>query len=550
MNKRKFLFIITCSAVLGLYGSKTLSKANNYDRKTRTLKNQSANPINIGSKKQLFLDEKFIDSSTGIRLRMNPPVDFYEIDFPELNGLGIYGHSHGQSFPTLIEYEDGYRLYYHARPLDEQQDPPIKMLCLSTSKNLFEWEHGKVGLFNINGSKNNNVVLPGMVGTPFIDPQKTDGCPFWFAGVRNDDNDPPFWREVQGTIQGLDEEGQREGAIYLFKSRDGLCWKRIRDGVVLPFWCDPPSLVLYDPRIAEYVAYVRGNDVGNPRKRFVARAVSPSLHHLPFGYKELADYPVGRHGFHAHLIPEATLPVIQADGQDPPSTDIYSSCMNIYPWAEDVYLAFPSVYRHYDRQNSFGRDHRGKYKNDGVIEVQLAVSRDGINFHRFREPFVAPGLLEDIDRGGCVFMGVGLIKKGNYLYQIFEESGLTHREPHNKQKRRLRLAIQRLDGFVSAEADANGGALITPPINFTGNRLQLNIDCGAMGEVWVELQDKDFNPISGFTMEESVSVDRNELSQEVWWQKGPDVGELAGKPVRLHFKMRSAKLYAFQFAES
>jgi hypothetical protein len=29
-----------------------------------------------------------------------------------------------------------------------------------------------------------------------------------------------------------------------------------------------------------------------------------------------------------------------------------------------------------------------------------------------------------------------------------------------------------------------------------------------------------------------------------------DVSALAGKPVRLHLRMRSAKLYAFQFGES
>ncbi len=29
-----------------------------------------------------------------------------------------------------------------------------------------------------------------------------------------------------------------------------------------------------------------------------------------------------------------------------------------------------------------------------------------------------------------------------------------------------------------------------PPIEFAGNRLLLNIDCSAMGEAWVELQDE------------------------------------------------------------
>jgi hypothetical protein len=32
------------------------------------------------------------------------------------------------------------------------------------------------------------------------------------------------------------------------------------------------------------------------------------------------------------------------------------------------------------------------------------------------------------------------------------------------------------------------------------------------------------------------------------WNQGADLGVWAGKPVRLHFRMRSMRLYAFQFA--
>ncbi|MBI2438415.1 MAG: hypothetical protein HYV36_06345, partial [Lentisphaerae bacterium] len=66
----------------------------------------------------------------------------------------------------------------------------------------------------------------------------------------------------------------------------------------------------------------------------------------------------------------------------------------------------------------------------------------------------------------------------------------------------------------------------------------------------VEIQDDHDRPIPGFTLAESVSVDRNGIAQEVWWTGGPDVASLAGKPVRLWIKMRGAKLYAFQFGNA
>ena len=47
------------------------------------------------------------------------------------------------------------------------------------------------------------------------------------------------------------------------------------------------------------------------------------------------------------------------------------------------------------------------------------------------------------------------------------------------------------------DAGPDGGWLVTPPIEFAGPRLLLNIDCGAMGEVWVELQDETGKPLPG-----------------------------------------------------
>ena len=70
-----------------------------------------------------------------------------------------------------------------------------------------------------------------------------------------------------------------------------------------------------------------------------------------------------------------------------------------------------------------------------------------------------------------------------------------------------------------------------------------------MGETWVEIQDVVGRPIQGYAMQESVRVDRNGIAQEVWWQNGPSVSALAGKPIRLNVKMRSSKLYGFQFVE-
>ena len=240
--------------------------------------------------------------------------------------------------------------------------------------------------------------------------------------------------------------------------------------------------------------------------------------------------------------------VIEPDSLDLPQTHIYTPNVHIYPYADHVYLAFLPVYRRYKGFRSYGRDTRGQYHNDGPVETQLAVSRDGIHWKRYHEPYIPLGRINEID-GGCIYMGVGMIRHGDEIWQYYSGSPWTHgsyRYQHGLTNAIFR-AVQRLDGFVSVNTGCKEGELITHPIIFKGNRLQLNIDCGAIGEAWVEIQDSSGAPFPGYRIEDCVSVDRNGVAQEVWWKNGPDVGKLAGRPVRLRIKMRSSKLYAFQF---
>jgi hypothetical protein len=106
---------------------------------------------------------------------------------------------------------------------------------------------------------------------------------------------------------------------------------------------------------------------------------------------------------------------------------------------------------------------------------------------------------------------------------------------------------QRLDGFVSADADHNGGWLSTPALTFRGDQLRLNIDTGAMGTAFVELRDDGGRPIPGFALADCEEIGGNFVDQAVYWRGSPDVSFLAGRSVRIHFKLRRAKLYAFQF---
>lgn len=88
------------------------------------------------------------------------------------------------------------------------------------------------------------------------------------------------------------------------------------------------------------------------------------------------------------------------------------------------------------------------------------------------------------------------------------------------------------------------------PHHFQVARLELDMDCSATGEVWFEVRDDSAHPSPGYTLQESVSVDGNQVAVPVFWKERDDLAELMGRPVRLHFKLRPCKLYAFQFKDS
>lgn len=71
------------------------------------------------------------------------------------------------------------------------------------------------------------------------------------------------------------------------------------------------------------------------------------------------------------------------------------------------------------------------------------------------------------------------------------------------------------DGFVSASSPMAGGSLVTKPIIFAGNALQINFETSANGSVRVELQDLDDSPLPGFSLDEV----RHRFAEQR--QKGP-----------------------------
>jgi hypothetical protein len=477
-------------------------------------------PISVGSQKQLFIDHRFIASSENVSLRVNPPA--------KRPAAVITSDKPWDAFRiiwlSVAEDGDAYKMWYQAFDGD-QWGGGTSRLCYAVSKDLVQWEKPELGLIAYQGSKRNNIVVDDIVnGSVLVDVQAKPEQRYKLIYTRH-----PAWKD-----------------IFVVCSPDGIHWN-MPGTKVAEIHADTQHVVFWDTRLKKYVVYFRpgepppfvGPILGSPPVvapktvrpgRCVARLELDNL---------LAPWPMD----------DARL-VLAADERDPEESDIYTHYPLQYPYAADAYFLFPMTYHHF-------RPGETTVPNDGVNDVQLAASRDGIHWMRYdREPYVRRGLPADADSGqvGCCWPTA--FRRGNYLYQFYTGWPFTHggfrklgpaERKQNGGREHISLAVQRLDGFVSADAPYDGGWLVTPPVVFAGRKLQLNIDVAAMGEARAEIQDVDGKPVPGYELANCKRIVFNDTAHTVSWQRKAEVTELAGKPVRLRIVMRSAKLYAFQF---
>ena len=186
------------------------------------------------------------------------------------------------------------------------------------------------------------------------------------------------------------------------------------------------------------------------------------------------------------------------------------------------------------------------------FDTRLSVSRDGKSFQRCggRKPFMGPGP-EGSFSSRSIWEMPNPIRVGDELWIYYtganwDENGTVDPSAQSRLSG-IDRAVMRLDGFISADADYSGGEVRTPSIQFSGSRLELNVDTGAGGSVLVELQHDNGQPVQGFTANEASFICGNSVRMPVRWGERQDVSELAGKPIKIRFVMRDCKLYAFQF---
>ncbi len=462
-------------------------------------------PLEVGRERQLFIDRRFIERSSGIRIAMNPPVKagaVMECDRP-------WEDFRLTSYFTVVQDGGLCRMYYSSFSRDQWHTPRAwedhAFLCYAESVDGIHWTKPSLGIVEFEGSRDNNILLRGVVdGTVFIDPAA-----------------PPERR-----YKLLSTVGPHRGGLRVWCSADGIRFAGPAEPVS-PWTPDSQQNAFRDDRIGAYVAYLRGRpEMGlEVPSRLVVRVQVEDIE-KPWDAR-----------------PQV---VLRTDAGDPPDVDFYTNACVRYRWAGDAYFMFPALYRHFPREKG----------NDGLLDISMAVSRDGIEWERpDRRPYMRLGLRDEWD-AFFEMMGVGMVRVGDRLFQYYNGVDLTHggtrgmsEEERGKRRRwgKIGRVVQRLDGFLSADADPDGGWFETPPMVHDGDRLVLNIDTSAAGTARVGIAGAAGEAIPGRSIGDCDEILANSCEHTVTWRGKAALGDLAGRPIRLRFEMRSAKLHAFQF---
>lgn len=478
--------------------------------------------------RMLFFDGQCIESMENVTLTLNPPAKcgpclHIEKEW-ELGGVRPL---------CVVSWQGAYRFYYKVTLSDDRI-----VLAMATSTDGIAWERPDLDVVSFNGSTANNLVdigdqRPNEVCI-FVDPTGPDEHRFKSVG-----------------------HSQQDGGMYLMTSPDGLRFKREK-GHLLQFIVDCHNSSFYDPRIGKYVIYFRGWDRSRPiplipGSRVVLRAETDDLS-VPIPIDENAPdrWPVSPKwsdivdGGLRRMNRELPT-VLSCDDGDPSSASFYQPAAVQY--LPDVYFAFPSLYY------SFPWPPDGKFINDGVLDLQFAASRDGIDWRRdFRGSYARL----DLPDGSCtkmIHMLGGMVPNGYCISQYYVGGRRTHGEGRVDKDTKVRRPVhmghpiahrleQRMDGFVSADSAYRGGTLVTPPFTLESAMLRINVDTSASGMAHASLLDENGSVIPGYGLEESDPIQGNDTEYVLSWRGENDLAGLEGKQIKLLLQSRNTKLFA------
>ena len=456
----------------------------------------SGQPLDLGTRWELFVDNFLVASTRGAALKLQEPRRaevVLVLDAPWEGPTSAY-------FSVLRDGEV-IRLYYRGSVASSDHSDN-QVTCVAESRDGIHFARPKLGLIEVNGSKDNNVVWRGVEShnfAPFLDqnPKASPDARYKaLAGLKQPGRN---WHQ-----------GETPGGLYAFASADGVNWRKLRPEPVMTKGAfDSLNLTFWDPARDRYTCYSR---IFENKVRAVQSV--PSTDFVTWG-----DGVSNRYA------------------KDVPYEHFYTSATLPCPGAEHLLVAFPKRF-------VTDRKKIAEHQGPGVSDAVFMSSRDGQYWDRtFLEAWVRPGPDQKnwTDRNNMPAWGIVESAPGEWSMYISEH----YRWP-DCRIRRLTLPRHR---FAAMNSGARGGEFTTHPLVVRGHRLVLNYATSAAGSVQVEVQDAAGRPRPGFAAADMAPLYGDELEAGISWKKNSDLTSLQGQTVRLRVLLKDADLFALRFAD-
>ena len=474
----------------------------------------SQEPLNIGSRLELFVDDYLIEDLKGLDLKVHRPREGERVLHFDQPWEG--------NIPYFINiYPDGdiYRMNYRGRSdpdyvIQQELEPGEKVMptheeaaCYAESRDGIHWVRTSLEQVEFQGSRDNNILdLKGASRfVPFKDPN------------------PQAPAESRYKAVAYTKRGEKPGLVPLH-SHDGLHWEWMSpEAVITDGYFDSQNIAFWDGERGRYVALYRDFKSGI---RTLKYATSKDFLKWSTGqWVEYGDAP------QEHLYTNATVPYFRAP-------HLFLAFPNRFsPWRIPMHL----------QPGPIGKQEKAGPNRTGLSDAVFMSSRDGLHWYRFMEAFIRPGR----DRRNWIhrnnIVGRGIVPTGPDELSLYVIRHYTYPTAHL-----LRVSV-RTDGFASLHAGYPGGEMVTRPLTFHGSELILNYSTSATGSIQLEVQDADGHPIPGFSLQDCIPIWGDEIEGRARWRHPTNqtdqhpLKRLAGAPVRLRFVMKDADLYSLRF---
>ena len=454
----------------------------------------NCDPLKIGNRRELFVDHYLIDRLDGLSLKLHEPR-------PAGTAIRFDRPWEGcaSGYITVLKDDGVYRMYYRGLPWDGPQ-----VTCYAQSADGIEWTKPDIGLFDVEGTRDNNVILT---------PEVAGGATHNFSPML--DRRPDIPESEQYKALG----GEYMEGLTAFASADGVTWRKLsEDPVITEGAFDSQNVSFWSDAEGQYLCYLRVNVEG---VRKIARTTSED--------------------FRTWSEP------VQMDSGGEPMEHLYTNGTTPYFRAPHIYVALPG--RFWPERRAL-RDEdaapldvwEGSGGANDCSDAVFMTTRGGNHYDRtFMESFVRPGPEKANWVSRANYPAQGVAPTGPMEMSIYVGRATGQRSAW------LERLTLRTDGFSSLHCGYGGGEMITRPFWFEGSELLVNYATSAAGDIRVELRDETDTPIEGFTLDDCDLIIGDDIDRAVTWNGNADVSRAARQPIRLRFAMKDADLYSLRF---